>query len=254
MHDRFDLSGKTALVTGAKRGLGKGIAEGLARAGADIIGVSTTQEEAGSEVQQLVEQTGRNFTGRACDFSQRAETHSLVDWLASEGRVVDILINNAGAIRRSPAIEHSDADWDYVLEVVLTAPFILARELARPMLVRGHGKIVFVASVLSFQGGITVPSYASAKSAVAGLTKALANEWAGKGVNVNAIAPGYVATDATHALQDDPVRSRAILERVPAGRWGAPVDVAGAAVFLSSAASDFVHGTVLTVDGGWMGR
>lgn len=254
MNSPFDLTGKTALVTGAKRGLGMGIAVGLAKAGADIIGVSATLESEGSAVQQRVEDTGRAFVGHAYDFSQRSETYELVEWLASTNRTVDILINNAGTIRRTPAVEHSDEDWDHVLEVDLNAPFVLSRELAKPMLERAQGKIVFVTSLLSFQGGITVPGYTSAKSAIAGLTKALANEWAGQGVNVNAIAPGYMATDNTQALQDDPARSKSILERIPAGRWGAPADMAGAAVFLSSQASDYVHGTTITVDGGWMGR
>lgn len=254
MNSPFDLTGKTALVTGAKRGLGLGISVGLAEAGANIIGVSATQESEGSHVQRLVEEAGRTFVGRACDFSQRQETYDLVEWLASTNRTVDILINNAGTIRRTPVAEHRDGDWDHVLEVNLSAPFVLSRELAKPMLERSQGKIVFIASLLSFQGGIAVPGYTSAKSAIAGLTKALANEWAGLGVNVNAIAPGYMATDNTQALQDDPIRSKSILERIPAGRWGAPVDMAGAAVFLSSQASDYVHGTTITVDGGWMGR
>ena len=254
MAHTIDLSGKTALVTGAKRGLGKAIAVELARAGADIIGVSATQEASGSSVQQLVEATGSAFTGRACDFSDRSETYDLVAWLAAEGHEVDVLINNAGSIRRTVAIDHSDEDWDYILEVNLSAPFVLARELARPMLERGRGKIVFIASLLSFQGGITVPGYTSAKSGIAGLTKALANEWAPRGVNVNAIAPGYMSTDNTEALRNDPARAQAILDRIPAGRWGTPEDLAGAALFLSSDAADYVHGTVITVDGGWMGR
>jgi 2-deoxy-D-gluconate 3-dehydrogenase len=167
---------------------------------------------------------------------------------------VDILVNNAGTIRRAPAAVHEDADWDHVLDVNLGAPFILTRELGRLMLERRQGKIIFIASLLSFQGGITVPGYAASKSGVAALTKAFANEWAGSHVNVNAIAPGYMATDNTQALREDPVRSKGILERIPAGRWGRPDDLAGAAVFLASAASDYVHGTVITVDGGWMAR
>lgn len=254
MNNPFDLTGKTALVTGAKRGLGKGIAVGLANAGADIVGVSATQESEGSDVQRLVEQLGRTFTGRRCDFSDRSQTHEFVAWLSSEGHEVDILINNAGTIRRVPAAQHTDEDWDHVLEVNLSAPFVVARELAQPMLDRGAGKIVFVASILSFQGGITVPGYTSSKSGLVGLTKALANEWAGSGVNVNAIAPGYMATDNNQALRDDPARSKSILERIPAGRWGYPEDLAGAAVFLSSGASDYMHGSIVTVDGGWMAR
>ena len=250
----FDLSGRTALVTGANRGLGRAIAVGLAEAGADIVAASASQAPVGSETQRLIEATGRSFTGIACDFSDRAATHRLVQRLLDHGPAIDILINNAGTIRRTPAVDHSDADWDHVLEVNLTAPFILSRELARPMLERGSGKIVFVASVLSYQGGITVPGYAAAKHAIAGLTRALANEWAGRGVNVNAVAPGYMATDNTQALRDDPHRSQAILDRIPAGTWGRPADLAGAVVFLASPAADYVNGSVLPVDGGWLAR
>jgi 2-deoxy-D-gluconate 3-dehydrogenase len=250
----IDLSGKTALVTGARRGLGKAIAAGLANAGADVIGVSAAQEETGSEVERLVAAVGRTFVGRACDLSNREALYELLAWLADEHRRVDILVNNAGVILRHPAAEHRDEDWDHVLEVNLSAPFILARELGRQMVERRSGKIIFTASLLSFQGGVTVPGYTASKSAIAGLTRALANEWARHGVNVNAIAPGYLDTDNTEALRNDPVRSRAILERIPAGRWGSPEDVAGAAVFLASSSADYIHGTVLTVDGGWMGR
>jgi 2-deoxy-D-gluconate 3-dehydrogenase len=250
----IDLSGKTALVTGARRGLGRAIAVGLAEAGADVIGVSAAQEEAGSEVEQLVEGMGRAFIGRRCDLSDRRAVYELLTWLADERRQVDILVNNAGMISRHPAAEHGDEQWDRVLEVNLSSPFILARELGKQMVERQSGKIIFTASLLSFQGGITVPSYTASKSAIAGLTRALANEWANQGVNVNAIAPGYMETDNTEALRHDPVRSRAILERIPAGRWGTAKDIAGAAVFLASASADYIHGTVLTVDGGWMGR
>jgi len=250
----IDLTGKTALVTGARRGLGRAIAAGLATAGADVIGVSATQEASGSEVQRLVEAAGRTFVGRACDFSDRASLYELLGWLNAAGHKVDILVNNAGTIIRQPVLEHTDESWDKVLEVNLSAPFILARELGREMVARRSGKIIFTASLLSFQGGITVPGYAASKSAIAGLTRALANEWARYGVNVNAIAPGYMATDNTEALRQDPARSPAILERIPAGRWGDAADVAGAAVFLASDSADYVHGTVLTVDGGWMGR
>jgi len=254
MQHLFDLSDKTALVTGATRGLGQGIAVGLAEAGADIIAVSASQQPEGSETQGLVEATGRKFVGRSCDFSDRAATYDFISWLGDAGPDIDILVNNAGTVRRAPAAEHGDDDWDHVLAVNLSAPFVLTRELAKPMLARGAGKIIFVASVLSFQGGLTVPGYASSKGAIAGLTKSLANEWASQGVNVNAIAPGYFRTDVTQALQDDPQRSQAILDRIPAGTWGQPADLAGAAVFLASAASQYVHGSVLTVDGGWMGR
>jgi 2-deoxy-D-gluconate 3-dehydrogenase len=250
----IDLSGKTALVTGARRGLGRAIAVGLAAAGADVIGVSAAQEEAGSEVEQLVEGMGRAFIGRRCDLSDRRAVYELLAWLADERRQVDILVNNAGMISRHPAAEHGDEQWDRVLEVNLSSPFILARELGRQMVERRSGKIIFTASLLSFQGGITVPSYTASKSAIAGLTRALANEWANHGVNVNAIAPGYMETDNTEALRHDPARSRAILERIPAGRWGTAEDVAGAAVFLASGSADYIHGTVLTVDGGWMAR
>jgi 2-deoxy-D-gluconate 3-dehydrogenase len=254
MQTSFALDGRTALVTGASRGLGMAIAEGLAGAGADIIGVSANQPASGSEIQDRVERAGRRFSGRSCDFADRRQTHALIDWLDDQGHQVDILVNNAGIIRRAPASEHTDADWDAVLEVNLTAPFVLTRELAKPMIARGHGKVVFVTSILGFQGGVTVPGYASTKSAIIGLTKALANEWAGLGVNVNAIAPGYVRTDNTRVLQDDPDRSEAIRTRIPAGDWGTPDQIAGAAVFLSSPAADYVHGSVVTVDGGWMGR
>lgn len=250
----IDLTGKRALVTGARRGLGRGISVGLARAGADIVGVSSTQEEAGSEVQRLVEEEGVTFVGRSCDLSDRRAVYELLSWLAESGLQIDILVNNAGTIIRHPAVEHDDEDWDHVLEVNLSAPYIFARELGRQMIERRSGKIIFTASLLSFQGGINVPSYTASKSAIAGLTRALANEWARYGVNVNAIAPGYMDTDNTEALRNDSQRSQAILERIPAGRWGAAEDVAGAAVFLASESADYVHGTVLTVDGGWMGR
>ncbi len=250
----FDLSGRTALVTGATRGLGQAIATGLAGAGADIVAASASQATAGSKTQRLVESTGRSFTGIPCDFSSRADTYRLIEQLRDRDRPVDILVNNAGTIRRTPAALHPDEDWDHVLEVNLTAPFVLSRELAGPMIDRGSGKIIFIASVLSYQGGITVPGYAAAKHAITGLTKALANEWAGTGINVNAIAPGYMATDNTEALRSDQDRSRALLERIPAGTWGAPHDLVGATIFLASAAASYVHGTVLAVDGGWLAR
>ena len=250
----IDLTGKTALVTGARRGLGRAISVGLAQAGTDIIGVSTKQEKTGSEVQRLVEAEGVSFVGRSCDLSDRGAVYELLSWLSESGLQVDILVNNAGTIIRHSAAEHEDEEWDHVLEVNLNAPFILARELGRKMIERRSGKIIFTASLLSFQGGITVPSYTASKSAIAGLTRALANEWAPYGVNVNAIAPGYMDTDNTEALRNDPARSKAILERIPAGRWGTLGDVAGSAVFLASKSADYIHGTVLTVDGGWMGR
>jgi 2-deoxy-D-gluconate 3-dehydrogenase len=250
----FDLTGRLAVVTGARRGIGRAMARALAEAGADIIGVSATLEEHGSAVEKDVTAAGRSFEAIACDFADPAAVRELADDLASRERPVDILVNNAGTIRRAPAAEHSDADWDLVLQVDLRSQFVLARAVGATMVGRGQGKIIFTASLLSFQGGITVPGYAAAKHGVAGLTKALANEWARHGVNVNAIAPGYIATDNTQALQDDPVRQAAILDRIPAGRWGTGDDVAGAAVFLASPAAAYVHGVVLPVDGGWLAR
>lgn len=250
----FDLTGKTAVVTGAKRGIGRGMAVALAEAGADIIGVSATLEPEGSAVGQAVEALGRRFTGYQCDFTDRAAVRGFAARLEAEGIAPDILVNNAGTIRRKPAAEHPDAWWDEVIEVNLSAQFILSREIGRGMIARGGGKIIFTASLLTFQGGITVPGYAASKGGIGQLTKALANEWAGTGVNVNAIAPGYIATDNTQALQDDPDRSEAILARIPAGRWGRPEDFAGPVVFLASSASDYVNGEILVVDGGWMGR
>jgi 2-dehydro-3-deoxy-D-gluconate 5-dehydrogenase len=251
----FDLTGKLAVVTGAKRGLGRAMAEALAAAGADIIGVSATLEPEGSEVAQAVESLGRTFSARTVDFSDRAAVGALGAELAAMERPVDILVNNAGTIERAPAAEHSDDLWDHVLQVNLSSQFVLSREIGQAMIQRGAGgKIIFTASLLSFQGGINVPGYTAAKSGIAGLTKALSNEWAAHGINVNAIAPGYIATDNTEALRNDPSRSKAILDRIPAGRWGTADDMAGAVVFLSSRASDYVSGTVLSVDGGWLGR
>jgi 2-deoxy-D-gluconate 3-dehydrogenase len=251
--DRFRLDGKTALVTGCSRGIGEAIAIGLAETGADIVGVSKTLEP-GSRVERAVQAAGRKFNPYACDFSDRRQLHAFIHKVKADHPAIDILINNAGTVLRKPAEEHSDEYWDHVLEVNLSAQFVLSREIGKGMLARKSGKIVFTASLLSFQGGITVPGYAAAKAGVAAVAKALANEWAGKGVNINAIAPGYIRTDNTKALREDPVRSQAILTRIPAGRWGDPQDLVGAVVFLASAASDYVNGTVLTVDGGWMGR
>ena len=250
----FDLTGKTALVTGARRGIGRGMAEALASAGADIVGVSASLEGEGSEVGAAVAGMGRSFAAYQADFADRAAVNALVADLARDGVEPDILVNNAGTIRRKPAAEHPDEWWDEVIEVNLSAQFVLSREIGRGMIERGRGKIIFTASVLSFQGGVTVPGYAASKGGVAQLTKALANEWAGRGINVNAIAPGYVATDNTEALRNDPARQKAILERIPQGRWGSPEDFAGPVVFLASSASDYVNGEILVVDGGWMGR
>jgi 2-deoxy-D-gluconate 3-dehydrogenase len=250
----FDLTGKVALVTGCRRGIGLAMARALATAGADIVGVSAALEEHGSDVARQVEQYGRTFRGYRVDLADRTAVRALADRLERDIGAIDILVNNAGTIRRAPAAEYTDADWDLVVEVDLTAQFVLARDIGRGMLARGRGKVIFTASLLSFQGGINVPAYAAAKSGVAGITRALANEWASQGVNVNAIAPGYIATDNTRALRDDPERNAGILARIPAGRWGRPGDLAGAVVFLASAASDYVHGAVLAVDGGWLGR
>lgn len=252
--DLFSLRGKTALVTGCKRGIGLAMAEALAEAGADIIGVSATLESSGSAVEKAVAAHGRTFRGYACDFSDRAALHAFIKRLRADAPVIDILVNNAGTILRQPAAEHTDAYWDKVIETNLSAQFILSRELGRDMLARGSGKIIFTASLLTFQGGINVPGYAASKGGVGQLTKALANEWAGRGVNVNALAPGYISTDNTEALRNDPTRAASILARIPAGRWGVPDDFKGPVVFLASRASDYVHGEILTVDGGWMGR
>ena len=249
----FDLSGKTALVTGAKRGIGFGIAHALAQAGADIVGVSASLKK-GSEIEKAVNKEGRHFSAYAVDFSDRNAVQQFADTLNAEGPQIDILVNNAGTIKRKPAAEHEDSLWDEVINVNLSSQFVLSREIGRQMVARKSGKIIFTASLLTFQGGITVPGYSASKGGIGQLTKALANEWAPHGVNVNAIAPGYISTDNTEALRNDAARYQAILERIPAGRWGKPEDFAGPAVFLASSASDYVHGEILTVDGGWMGR
>lgn len=252
--ERFKLNGKTALVTGSKRGIGMGMAKALAEAGADIIGVSATLEPKGSELEKAVLAAGRKFAGYACDFSNREALYGFIGQVKADFPRIDILVNNAGTILRSPAVEHPDEYWDKVIEVNLNAQFVLSREIGREMVERGAGKIIFTASLLTFQGGITVPGYAASKGGIGQLTMALANEWAGKGINVNAIAPGYIRTDNTQALQDDPDRSKAILDRIPAGRWGEVEDFAGPVVFLSSDASNYMNGTTVLVDGGWMGR
>ena len=250
----FNLSGKTALVTGCKRGIGYAMAEGLAEAGADIIGVSASLEPQGSAIATAVTRLGRNFTAYQCDFSQRDAVKAFSARVLAEQGVPDILVNNAGTIRRRPAAQHTDEDWFEVIEVNLNAQFLLSRDIGARMLERGSGKIIFTASLLTFQGGVTVPGYAAAKGGIGQLTKALSNEWAAKGINVNAIAPGYIATDNTTALREDPVRNPQILARIPAGRWGEPADFKGPVVFLASEASRYVHGEILVVDGGWMGR
>lgn len=254
MLDKFSLKGKTALVTGCSRGIGKAMALALAEAGADIIGVSASLAKSGSDVETQVLECGQLFHAYQCDFSSRESLHTFIEQVKSDHPKIDILVNNAGSILRDPAVEHSDEYWDKIIEINLNSQFILSRELGKEMVSRGQGKIIFTASLLTFQGGITVPGYAASKGAIGQLTKALANEWASKGVNVNAIAPGYIATDNTEALRNDPERAKSILERIPQGRWGTPDDFKGPTVFLASDASNYMNGSVLLVDGGWMGR
>lgn len=250
----FDLSGKVALVTGCNRGIGKAMAEALAEAGADIIGVSSSIALSGSETERDIHAIGRKFTAYQCDLSNRKSVEEFLEKVLSENLTIDILVNNAGAILRQPAAEHSDEFWDKVIEINLNSQFIISREIGARMIENGSGKIIFTASLLTFQGGIHVPGYAASKGAIGSLVKALSNEWASKGVNVNAIAPGYISTDNTEALRNDEDRNKTILDRIPAGRWGETDDFKGPVVFLASKASDYVSGTILTVDGGWMGR
>jgi len=250
----FKLDGKVALITGCKRGIGKAMAIALAEAGADVIGVSATLEPSGSDVEKAVTAIGKKFTGYACDFANRKALKAFITQLKSDHNKIDILVNNAGTIKRAPAAEHPDEFWDEVLEVNLSAQFLLTREVGAQMLENGSGKVIFTASLLTFQGGITVPGYAASKGGIGQLTMAFANEWGSKGINVNAIAPGYIRTDNTQALQDNKERHDAILERIPAGRWGETQDFAGPVVFLASDAANYLHGTIVTVDGGWMGR
>lgn len=250
----FALNGKTALVSGCNRGIGKSMAVALAEAGADIIGVSASLQLKGSAVEEEVRSLGRQFSAYQADFSDRRSLYAFIEKAKKEHNTIDILVNNAGIILRQPAAEHPDEYWDKVLSVNLDAQFIMAREFGKDMLRRKSGKIIFTCSLLTFQGGINVPGYAASKAALSSLIKALANEWAGSGVHVNGIAPGYIATDNTEALRNDAERSQSILGRIPAGRWGNPDDFKGPVVFLASSASDYVDGTVLTVDGGWMGR
>jgi 2-deoxy-D-gluconate 3-dehydrogenase len=250
--DAFRLDGKVALVTGSSAGLGAAIAVALAEAGADVVCHGNSRPP--DATCETIGKIGRRTLALRGDLIERDTPRKLIQTTVAELGQIDILINNAGFIRRAPAIDYSEEDWSSVIEVNLSSVFRLSQLAGREMIARGRGKIVNIASVLSFQGGVTVPAYTASKAGVAGLTKALANEWAAKGVNVNAIAPGYTRTDNTLALQRDETRNRQILERIPAGRWGEPSDMAGAAVFLASPASDYVHGEVLVVDGGWMGR
>lgn len=250
--DNFKLDGKTALVTGCNKGIGQYYALALAEAGADIIGVSSGKDF--SETEKLIIGVGKKFKSYTCDFSIREQLYDFIKKVKADFRRIDILVNNAGTILRKPISEHPDEYWDKVIEINLSSQFILTRELGKEMVARGYGKIVFIASLLAFQGGILVPSYAASKGGIKQLTMAFANEWASKGVTVNAIAPGYIATDNTKQLREDPVREKAILDRIPAGRWGTPRDLMGTVVFLCSDASNYLNGSVVTVDGGWMGR
>lgn len=252
--NKFQLDGKVALVTGCKRGIGKAMAIALAEAGADIIGVSASLEKTGSEIEKAVTKLGRKFRAYTCDFGHRESLYDFIKNVKEDFPIIDILVNNAGTIKRAPAAEHGDDLWDQVIEINQTAQFILTREIGKDMVARGNGKIVFTASLLTFQGGITVPGYAASKGAIGQMTMAFANEWAAKGVNVNAIAPGYISTDNTEALRKNPARSESILSRIPANRWGKPEDFAGPIVFLCSGAANYMHGSILLVDGGWMGR
>jgi 2-deoxy-D-gluconate 3-dehydrogenase len=251
--DRFCLDGRTALVTGASRGLGQAIALALAEAGANV--VCHVQPGMSEDIAGAIQALGRQAALVSGDFADPAVPARLVQDAEAALGPIDLLVNNAGTIRRAPAAEHGDEDWDLVLAVDLSAAFRLTREVGKRLIARGApGKIINIASLLAFQGGILVPSYAAAKGGLAQLTKALANEWASRRINVNAIAPGYMRTDNTLALRQDQARSRQILERIPAARWGEPDDLAGAAVFLASAASDYVNGHILVVDGGWLAR
>jgi 2-deoxy-D-gluconate 3-dehydrogenase len=251
MNALFDLTGKTAVITGASTGLGRGMTLGLANAGADILLVDHVEcESVAGEVREL----GRRAAALTVDLMLMTSIPAVVDKAIREFGKLDILINNAGIIRRAPALEFSEKDWDDVMQLNLKTTFFLAQAAARDMMKRKYGKIINIASLLAFQGGIIVPSYSASKGAVAQVTKALANEWAPHWIRVNAIAPGYMATNNTRALREDPVRSKAILDRIPAGRWGVPEDLQGAAVFLASSGSDYVTGHVLAVDGGWLAR
>jgi 2-dehydro-3-deoxy-D-gluconate 5-dehydrogenase len=251
MKESFDLTGKVAIVTGSYQGLGRGMAIGLAEAGADVVLVD--RQEA-TETAGVIRSLGRKTLTFAADLMSIERIPSMVQKTVETFGKIDILINNAGTIRRTPAIDYSEKDWDDIMAVNSKTVFFFSQAVARDMMKRKSGKIINIASLLAFQGGIIVPAYAASKGAVAQITKALANEWAAHGINVNAIAPGYMATDNTKALREDPVRSKAILDRIPAGRWGTPQDLAGVAVFLASPAADYVNGHVLVVDGGGLAR
>ena len=250
--DRFRLDGRVAIVTGASRGLGAAMAIALAEAGADVALIARGDLDA---TESAIRSLGRRAFAFQADLASREAPNAILNAVISSFKRADILVNNAGIIRRADALDSSDEDWDDVLEVNLRSVFTLSRAFARALVARDTGgRIINIASLLSFQGGIRVPAYTAAKSGLLGLTRALANEWAPKGINVNAIVPGYMATDNTQALRDDPTRSRDILSRIPAGRWGTPDDLQGAVVFLASDASAYVHGTTISVDGGWLSR
>jgi 2-deoxy-D-gluconate 3-dehydrogenase len=251
MANPFDLSGRTAVVTGANTGIGQGIALALAQAGASIVAAGRSSMD---ETEALVRKAGVRFHAIKADLGSIAPVKDIVSETVSVFGGLDILVNNAGIIRRADAVDFTEDDWDAVIDTNLKTAFFLSQAAGRHMIERGSGKIVNIASLLSFQGGIRIPSYTASKSGLAGITRLLACEWAGKGVNVNAIAPGYFSTNNTTALREDPDRNAAILARIPAGRWGTPAELGGAAVFLASAASDYVHGTVIPVDGGWLAR
>jgi 2-deoxy-D-gluconate 3-dehydrogenase len=250
--DKFRLDNKVAIVTGSNQGIGMAYAIALAEAGADIVGVSYSKDF--TEVEKEIKTRGRKFKSYTSDFSNRKSLYEFIKKVKGDFQRIDILVNNAGTILRKPISEHPDEYWDKVIEVNLSSQFVLTREIGKDMVARGYGKIVFVASLLAFQGGILVPGYSASKGGVKQLTMAFANEWASKGVTVNAIAPGYIATDNTKALREDKIRSQAILDRIPAARWGTPEDLMGTIVFLCSDASNYLNGSVVTVDGGWMGR
>lgn len=252
--DQFKLNGRIALVTGCKHGIGKSITMALAEAGADIIGVSLTLEESGSEIEQEIRALGQEFKGYQCDLGDRQSLYNFISRVKADNPVIDILFSNAGTVIREAAIEHQDDSWDRIIEVNLTSHFILSREIGKDMVAQKSGKIIFTASMMTFSGGIMIPSYTASKGGIGQLTKALANEWAGHGVNVNAIAPGYIDTRLPKALKNDPVRNKSILDRIPAGRWGVPDDLKGVAVFLASPASDYLHGSIVNVDGGFLAR
>jgi len=254
VEEMFSLVDRTALVTGASRGLGRAMAEALAGAGADIVAVASKRSSDVDDLQDVVTRLGRSFTAYAVDLANRSALYAFLTDLQRDHPRIDILVNNAGTIIRRPALEHSDEEWASVIELDLTVPFILAREIGRGMVARRSGKIIFISSALGLQGGFNVVSYTAAKTGLIGVTRALSNEWASLGVNVNAIAPGYMATAFTHALRHDKARHDAILERIPAHRWGLPEDLAGVTVFLASRAADYIHGSVVVIDGGWLAR